>query len=106
MPCTYYTPEETSRQNYEESQRLKTELDKVTRLLCELMHEVEHEYHPNITLELEEWWADHKEKDKARLAAEEAAEEAALKLAKEMELAKEKKEKKEYERLKKKYDKK
>lgn len=100
MPCTYYTPEEEARIEHQEKQKLKAELDKVTRLLCEVMTEVENEYHPQFSKEIKDWWKDHQEKDKARLKAEEAV----LKLAKEMQLAKEKKERKLLAELKKKYE--
>ncbi len=109
MPCTYYTPEEISRQNYEESQKLKAELDKTTRLLCEVMTNVEswNEGNPpdimEPSVELQAWWAEHKKMDEARKAEETARLKRVEDLKAKVKAEEEAAERRIYEKLKKKY---
>ncbi len=111
MPCTYYTPEEISRQNYEESQKLKAELDKTTRLLCEVMTGLENEgWSPeevaDITKDspdLQAWWAEHKKLDEARKAEEAARLKRVEDLKAKVKAEEEAAERRIYEKLKKKY---
>lgn len=78
MPCRVDpTPEEIARDNRiiaerkklerEKQQRMKRDLDKATRLLCEVMRTYDLEDPPK---ELLEWWEKHKKMDAARLKRE------------------------------------
>lgn len=71
MPCRYYGPGE-------EEAIIRAECDKVTRLLCTTMTEIQNEgalHRPGLCLpqEVLDWWEDHKAKDAKRKAAEAAA---------------------------------
>lgn len=78
MPCTYYTPEEAAKLSREDAKRTqqnleaeRKELDKVTRLLCELMSSED----KKPSKELSEWWKKHQEKDNKRLERKNKAKE-------------------------------
>jgi len=72
MPCTYYSPAEerdiadkklvstTRRMN-----RYKRELDKVTRLLCEIVGEIEGDGY-TFNKEVTAWWEKHQKMDALR----------------------------------------
>lgn len=70
MPCTYYLPGEEAALARDEANKVRKELDKVTRLLCDLTARIPKKYIEAGT-ELETWVAEHAEMDKRRKAAEE-----------------------------------
>ena len=94
MPCHSYDPEESFNKTFTYSNFLelnetieesKKELDKVTRLLCATLREIENnklkgpvitgKLMPEAFLQiegLEEWWNEHKKWDELRLIREEA----------------------------------
>ena len=65
MPCSDYRDDET----YE--RELKRDLDKVTRMFCELLTFYENEGRVYMTNEITEWWEDHKRHDLERIKHEE-----------------------------------
>ena len=68
MPCR--GPDDDSCDSYREQlAKQRRELDKVTRLLCEVMTNGV----PHASEELAEWWQNHQELDRKRKAAEEKA---------------------------------
>lgn len=69
MPCRS-GDEECAGETY----RVTAKLDKLTRMLCEAMSKLEKTSVQTVrllSLETQEWWADHKEADRARIAEEE-----------------------------------
>lgn len=91
MPCTYYTPQEEQEMARAEARKYKQELDKATKLLCELMTNLTY---PNgnidpdegpsgpVTQEHLKWWEKHQEMDRKRLEAEALEQARAAKIAK------------------------
>lgn len=78
MPCRYDpTPDEIAaskaarlekeRLEKENQRKLQRELDRATRLLCEVMRSYDLE---NPSAELQKWWQEHEKKDAARLKRE------------------------------------
>ena len=103
MPCSYYTAEESARIEYEEKQKIKAELDKTTRLLCEVLSGME-EWPVDPSPELQDWWKNHKEMDKARKAEEEATAKRVAELKAKNEKMEEELDRKLYNKLKKKHN--
>ena len=82
MPCTYIeSPEEIAAQKTKEKNAIvrpiRTELNKVTRLLCEVMTEISKPYFPERKLkelqsalvanqDLQDWWIEHQKRDASR----------------------------------------
>jgi hypothetical protein len=57
-----------------ESYRTTVKLDKLTRMLCDALTKLERtsvQLVRTLSLETQEWWAEHKEADRARIAEEE-----------------------------------
>lgn len=77
MPCTYYTPQEEAHIANQRYNKLKKELDKTTRLLCQVCRSLERGK-SSIKFcseqlqekELAAWWEKHQEMDRMRLAEE------------------------------------
>ncbi len=102
MPCRYDDDDTQRSSIYLERESLRKELDKATRLLCEIMSDENEEFYPST--ELLEWYEEHKKKDEARKQAEKEArkakKEAAKRITEELEVL----ERRELERLKGKYE--
>lgn len=73
MPCTYYTPEEERQLAARETEKYKAELDKVTRLLCDVCRAFGPDDKTHFFSEvrgLKSWWSKHKKKDANRIRKE------------------------------------
>lgn len=82
MPCRYYTEAEERDIAQRQAAETRQELDKVTRIACELMTYIEDKGYDTLDLSNEsaKWWRDHQIMDAKRKAAEakKEAEKAAL----------------------------
>jgi hypothetical protein len=67
MPCSSDGYEDEDRYTRE----MKTELDMVTRILCEVLTFYENEGRVYLSKEAKEWWDNHKANDLRRIAHEE-----------------------------------
>ncbi|MEK6885181.1 MAG: hypothetical protein AABY22_36455 [Nanoarchaeota archaeon] len=68
MPCISESNWEREDRVQKEQQKLREELNLVTRLLCEVLGTFE--FIPFLSSEVQEWWACHREFDKKRLEKE------------------------------------
>ncbi len=70
MPCTYD-------ESIPDCESTKGELDKLTRMLCDVCAKLEANspstFRSRVSLETQEWWANHKETDRLRQLEEEKA---------------------------------
>lgn len=95
----------------QENEFLRKEGDKVTRMLCEVMTEIDEEFSKSglepigRSAELRTWWEKHKAIDEKRKSDEQKLREWAAKARAARKVKKEAKERQEYERLRKKYGK-
>jgi hypothetical protein len=68
MPCTSESNWERENREQKEKQKLREELNLVTRLLCEVMSDPDN--HINVKSELKDWFQKHEAFDKKRLEQE------------------------------------
>jgi hypothetical protein len=66
MPCR-----DSAWDDHEFHQEEKKKIDKLTRMLCELLTFYENEGKVYLTIEMKEWWEAHKRLDLQRIAHEE-----------------------------------
>ncbi len=70
MPCETYTPGELAAIANQEMRKVKKEINKLTRLLCEIFGSESWPGTP-MTDEMKEWWEEHQEADRKREAIKE-----------------------------------
>ena len=75
MPCEMYTAAEEVSMGRVREEKIKVKGDLATRLLCELMRQMEGGDYPAMTQEMQSWWVEHQEEDRQR---EQKAEEKKL----------------------------
>jgi hypothetical protein len=73
MGCRYYLPGEELGIECEQSAKLRAELDKLTRMLCQACGVLEDVFEAVPPGEVTDWWEQHKRDDAERWAAEQAA---------------------------------
>lgn len=66
MPCISEYPEERDNRIAKEQKAMRDELDKVTRLLCEVSHHLTKNQLKNLSLEFMQWKTQHDAWDKKR----------------------------------------